>query len=107
MPEQLHQVWTGFSQAQEITGWITQMYMAQKGWTILGYEFLWLLLFWTILPWRLSKGSGWFGRLWTQVWLGTVFWVGALWLIPASQWGDPYRSLVSFSLKACFKMLLA
>jgi hypothetical protein len=107
MPESLHQIWTGLLQAQDLTAYITQMYMAHKGWAVLGYEFAWLILFWTLLPWRLSKGQGWFGRIWTQVWLGVVYWVGAFWLIPASQWGDPFRNLISFSLKAVFKMLLA
>lgn len=107
MPESLHQIWSGWLQAQDVMAWITQIYMTQKGLTVLGYEFAWLILFWTLLPWRLSMGQGWIGRLWTQSWVGVIYWVGAIYLIPASQWGDPYRNLVSFSLKAVFKMLLA
>ena len=107
MPEPLHQIWSNVLQAQEVTGWITQMYMAHKGWIILGYEIGWLLLVWLLLPWRLSKSSSWPGRLWTQVWMGAVYWGVALYFLPASQWGDPYRSLISYSLKSAFKLLLA
>ncbi|MBS1959999.1 MAG: hypothetical protein JST80_11035 [Bdellovibrionales bacterium] len=107
MPESIHQIWTSYLQGQEVISYLTQIYAAHEWGTILCYQIGWLIFFWTVLPWRLSKSSSWGGKLWTQTWLGAIYWAGALYLIPAMIWQEPYRNLFSYSLKALFKMLLA
>jgi hypothetical protein len=107
MPESLLQLWTSFLQSQDITAWISQIYYLGRGKTLLAYEFIWLLVVWTFLQWRLGRLSSFWTKLLNQAILALVFWLGALWLIPSAVWGDPYRNLMAFTLKSIAKMLLA
>jgi len=59
--------------------------------TFMGYEFAWIVLIWVFRSWRLTKVNTLLTRLWTQAWVGMVFWVGALTLIPWILWGKSYQ----------------
>jgi hypothetical protein len=59
--------------------------------TFLGYEFAWIVLIWVFRSWRLTKVNTLLTRLWTQAWVGMVFWWGALTLIPWILWGKSFQ----------------
>jgi hypothetical protein len=63
--------------------------------TFLGYEFAWIIVIWVFRSWRLTKVNTLLTRLWTQAWVGMVFWWGALTLIPWVLWGKSYQTALA------------
>ncbi len=63
--------------------------------TFLGYEFAWIVLIWVFRSWRLTKVNTLLTRLWTQAWVGMVFWWGALTLIPWILWGKSFQTALA------------
>ena len=61
----------------------------------LGYEFAWIVLIWIFRSWRLTKVNTLLTRLWTQAWVGLVFWWGALTLIPWILWGKSFQTALA------------
>ncbi len=68
--------------------------------TLFGYEALWVIVIWTFKSWRLTKVSTWIRRLWVQLWVGTVFWWGALLIVPFIVMGNSFKVLIGQVLKA-------
>lgn len=66
-----------------------------------------ILVIWFIRAWRLGKSVSWGGKLWTQAWIGALYWVSAFVVIPFSLWGGDYGTVVSHSLRAIFHVIFA
>ena len=60
----------------------------------IGAELGWIVLIWLFRAWRLTKANTILTRIWTQAWVGAVFWVGALVLVPWVLWGKSYQSVL-------------
>ena len=65
----------------------------------MGYEVLWILCIWTLRAWRLSKAGTWLTRIWVQLWVSGVFWLGALVLVPLFLWGKSYQTFLGSLLR--------
>ena len=67
-----------------------QILDSKLGTRLLGYEFGLILLLWIIRAWRLQKSQTWLRRIWTQAWLGAVYSLLAIFLVPFLVWGETY-----------------
>ena len=74
-----------------------------KGTLFLGYEIGWILIIWIIKAWRLTKAMTLFSRLWTQAWIGIVFWVVSATVVPILVWDGAYQTLLGQVMKALLK----
>ena len=79
---------------------VNQIRNAHLGSQFLSYELVLMLFLWIFRAWRLTKVQTWLTRIWTQAWIGTVFWLCALFLVPNFVWGESYRTILSHFFKA-------
>lgn len=70
---------------------------------LLLWEGLFLLVFWTLQAWRLSKTATWLQRLWVQAYMGFVFVCGCLFLVPGWLYGKPYFFAMSHMIRTIFQ----
>jgi hypothetical protein len=45
--------------------------------------------------WRFKKAESWYGRIWTNLWTGGLYWVGAIVVVPWVVLGQPYYQAVT------------
>jgi hypothetical protein len=86
---------------------VAEMYGKHALGTYFGYELCWIVLVWILRAWRVGRAATWLKKLWTQAWIGIVFWIGSIAAIPFLVWGDSYRTAMSHLAKAIFKHFLA
>lgn len=67
------------------------------------YEFGLIVVIWILRAWRLSKAPTWIKKLWVQLWVGTLFWVFSLFIIPYLIWGSTYKTALGQLLKAIIR----
>lgn len=73
---------------------------------LLLWEIAFLVLFWTVQAWRLSKVSTWLSRLWVQAYMALVFVFGVLVLVPGWVWGKSYFLVLSHGFRALVRHFL-
>jgi hypothetical protein len=82
---------------RQATGEIAQKFDRNA---FLGYEFAWIIVIWVVRAWRLSKVNTLLTRLWTQAWVGSLFWWGALALIQMLLWGKSFQMVLATAFRA-------
>ena len=94
-------------QDHEFKGAIEQMAAQHAGSTFLSYELVLILIFWIIRAWRLGKVSTWLLRIWTQAWIGFIFWLLSVFLVPYLVWGESYTIVLRQLFKAILRHYFA
>ncbi len=79
-----------------------QMSAAHARPTLISYELVLILLLWIFRSWRLSKVETVLKRVWTQAWIGFVFWALAIFAVPSLVYGSAYET----ALKEIFRAIL-
>ena len=85
---------------------LNQINESHRSTQLYAYEAVLLVLLWIFRAWKLSKVSTLWSRLWTQAWIGAVFWFLALVGIPGVIWGEAYRTALSHFARAFLKHFL-
>jgi hypothetical protein len=113
--EEIQKLWnhpvTQFSltlgQDAEFKAGIQKMALEQGGARFLGYEAVLLVILWVFRAWRLGKVNTWLTRIWTQIWVGGLYWLSALLLVPALVWGDSFRTVLVHLVRATLRHFFA
>jgi hypothetical protein len=73
---------------------------------LMGWEIAWVVLIWVFRAWRLSKVETVFLKIWTQLWVSVIFWVGFFVLVPYLAYGQAYVTVMSHLFRAFLKHFL-
>ena len=85
------------------TGALSEMGASHAGARWMGYEAILVLFIWTLRAWRLSKTSTFLTRMRAQAWVGLLFWVMSIALVPLFVWGMAYQIAMNQLLKALIR----
>ncbi len=91
------------AQDTEFSEALIQVRDTSKGPQLIGYELVLVLLLWIFRAWRLSKVSTLLTRIWTQAWIGLLFWFSAVFIVPGFVFGEAYRTILSHLFKAMIR----
>ena len=94
-------------QDAELKGAVSEIAGSHLYGEFFSYEAALILILWIFRVWRLSKVKNWLRSLWTQAWIGMVYWVFAVFLIPGLVWGSAYRTVLSHLAKAVIRHFFA
>lgn len=99
-------VGTELVQDSEFSSALSQMAGGNRAAQFLAYEAILLVAVWIVRAWRLSKSNTLLPRLWTQAWIGAVYWAAALTVVPWLVWGDSFRTVLSHLLRSVLRHVL-
>jgi hypothetical protein len=85
------------------TGALSEMAGAHAGGRWVGYEAILIIFIWILRAWRLSKASTFLTRMRAQAWVGFLFWVLSIAVIPFLVWGSAYQTAVNELIKAVIR----
>jgi hypothetical protein len=113
--EEIQKVWnhpvTQFSltlgQDSEFKTGMQKMALEHGGARFWTYELILLFLLWVVRAWRLGKVNTWLTRIWTQVWVGSLYWLSALFLVPSLVWGEAFRTVLVQVARASLRHFFA
>jgi len=94
-------------QDQEFTSAVSRISNAHGGTRFLAYEGVLLILVWIFRAWRLSKSNTLLPRLLTQAWIGAVYWILAITVVPWLVWGEAFRTALGHLVKVALRQFLA
>ena len=107
MNHPLTKVGSTLVQDQEFTSAVSQMTGSHGGTRFLAYEGVLIVLVWAFRAWRLSKSNTLLPRLLTQAWIGAIYWILAITVVPWLVWGDAFRTALSHLVRVALRQFLA
>ena len=107
MEHPLTKVGTTLMNDSEFTGSLSRIVGGHSATQFLTYEAVLVVAIWVVRAWRLSKSNTLIARLWTQAWIGAVFWVFAAGVVPYLVWGDAFRTATSHLIRVALRQFLA
>ncbi len=94
-------------QDQEFSSSFGKLMESGRGSTVLVYEVLLILVLWGFRAWKLGKAETLFARLLTQAWIAVLYWGLAIVAVPAVILGEPYRVVLSHTVRAVLRQVLS
>jgi hypothetical protein len=91
----------------EFKAGIQKMAREEAGARLIGFELFLILVLWVVRAWRLGKASTWLTRFWTQAWVGGLYWLSALFLVPALVYGEGFRITLAQLIRAAIRHFFA
>jgi len=98
---------TTLMQDHEFTASVTRIAESHSGTQFAVYEGVLIVALWIFRAWRLTKSNTLLARLWTQAWIGVLFWILALTAVPALVWGEAFRTAFGHLIRVVLRQFLA
>ena len=98
---------TTLMQDHEFTASVTRIAEGHNGTQFAIYEGVLIVALWIFRAWRLTKSNTLLARLWTQAWIGVLFWVFAITVVPTLVWGEAFRTAFGHLIRVALRQFLA
>jgi len=94
-------------QDHEFTASVTRIAESHSGTQFALYEGVLIGALWIFRAWRLTKSNTLLARLWTQAWIGLLFWALAITVVPTLVWGEAFRTAFGHLIRVALRQFLA